>query len=174
MAANAGNGILILSALALQGLSLFTLPLIVALGILFGPLAGLLTSRLYSGIEWTVGRRLQGTATRDLLYQVFTWSFLPLGFAALLESAFLLILSDCTSATLLVASLPSLFVAFLCVRNYCSNMIAVHRVTRKRGAAGIVATLILFLIVIIGGACLIAIAVKYGTGDYLKVLLLLS
>jgi hypothetical protein len=174
MALNAFSGILILSALALQCLPLFTVPLVAAIGILFGPLAGLLLSRLYSGLEWTVGRRLKGTGSRDLLYGILTWSFLPLGFAALLESVILLSLRGYTSATLIAASLPSLFIVFLCVRNYFSNVIAVHHVTRKRGAVGILVTLLLFLLVIIGAACLMALAVKYGTGDYLKMVLLLS
>jgi hypothetical protein len=174
MALNALNGILILSALALQCRPLFTAPLVAVLCILFGPLAGLLISRLYSGLEWTVGRRLKGAGSRDLLHGILTWSFLPLGFAVLLESAILLILRGYTIATLIAASLPSLFIAFLCVRSYCSNVIAVHHVTRKRGAAGILVTLLLFLLVIIGAACLVALAVKYGTGDYLKMILLLS
>jgi hypothetical protein len=174
MAVNAFSGILILIALALQWMPLFSVSLVAALGILFGPLAGLLLSRLYSGLEWTVGRRLKGAGSRDLLYRILTWSFLPLGFAALLESVILLSLRGYTSATLIAASLPSLFAAFLCVRNYCSNVIAVHHVTRKRGAVGILVTLILFLLVIIGGACLIALAVQYCTGGYLKTLLLLS
>jgi hypothetical protein len=174
MALNALNGTLILSALALQCRPLFTVPLVAALGILFGPLAGLLFSRLYTWLEWTVGRRLKGVGSRELLYGILTWSFLPLGFAALLESAILLSLRGYTSATLVVASVPSLFIVFLCVRNYFSNVLAVQHVTRKRGTVCILVTLTLFSLVLIGGACLIALAVKYGTGDYLKMVLLLS
>ncbi|MCM2359153.1 MAG: hypothetical protein NDI77_13470 [Geobacteraceae bacterium] len=165
---NAVNGLFAVAAIFLPMLSLFTTSLVALLTILFGPLAGFTVSSLYSRVEWTVGRRLGGTASLDELYRLFAWSFLPAGCAALLYSLILLTLNEPSPATEFLAAIPSLFLLCCAFRNYCANVIVTHQFTRARGSASIVLTLALFLVLIAGGVGFLSLLFRYGTGESLK------
>ena len=79
---NAITGVLIVLAAATLS-QMFTVTMALLLGILFGPLVGFALSSIYSRIEWFVGTKMGGKASRSDLYRIFAWSFLPLGCASL-------------------------------------------------------------------------------------------
>lgn len=168
---NAVSGMIVVLALVLPMSSLFTIPLIAVLSILFGPLVGFIVSSIYSRVEWAAGKKMGGKGSSDDLYRIFAWSFLLLGLAGLLYSAILSLFEKPTYMTSLVASIPSLVIAFLALRNYCTNIISTQEFTRKRGAASMLLTFTLFIMVIVGGIALLSIIVKYGSGKNLKWLL---
>lgn len=165
---NAITGLLIVGAISLQWLPLFTGSLVALLTILFGPLAGFTVSSLYSRLEWTVGKRLGGKAPHDQLYRLFSWSFLLIGSAALLYSLILITLEKPATATELVATTPSLVIFCCAIRNYYANVIAIQQFSRLRAGIGIVVTLGLFLILIIGSGGYLYLFSEYGTQDCQK------
>jgi hypothetical protein len=155
-------GLLIVAAISLQWLSLFTGPLVALLTILFGPLAGFTVSSLYSRVEWTVGKRLGGKSTHDELYRLFAWSFLLIGFAALLYSLFLITLEKSSAVSELVAAIPSLVIFCCAIRNYYANVSAIQHFSRVRACICIVLTLVLFLILIAGSGEFLGLFSEYG------------
>jgi hypothetical protein len=165
---NAVNGLLVVSALTLPMLSLFTTLLVVLLTILFGPFVGFIVSSLYSRIEWTVGRRLGGRASLEEIYRLFAWSLLPAGYAALLYGLIQLTLKEPSTATEIVASIPSVVIFCCAIRNYCSNIIAVQQFTRVRGIVSVVLTFFLFLILVVGGLGFLSLLFSYGAGETMK------
>ncbi len=171
---NAVNGVLMVTAAAMTMLPLFKGSLVALLGILFGPLAAFLVSSLYSRIEWTVGRRLQGKASLDDIYRISAWSSVPMGFACMLYSLLLLPLKNSGPATLLVASIPSLAIAFCAVRNYLCNFLFVQQFTRVRGVVSILLTLVFFIIVMAGGMALFSLFIRYVASEGLKTTFWLS
>jgi hypothetical protein len=168
---NALAGLLVVAAISLPWLSLFTGTLVGAMTMLFGPLAGFTVSSLYSRVEWTVGKRLGGNASHDELYRLFAWSFLPMGSAALLYALILLTLKKPSVATELVVSIPSLAILLCAVRNYGAGVIISQQFTRTRGAISIVVTLVLFLILIAGGGACLSLLFEFGLDDSLWSLL---
>ncbi len=168
---NALNGIVFTTALAMLMLPFFTPSLVILIGVLFGPLAGFVISSLYPRLEFTAGARLRGKATLDDIYRIFAWSFLPIGFAALLYSFILMPFKKPGITTTIILAIPSLIMACFAIRNYCSNIVAVQQFTRKRGAFDIVLTFILFLIVIGGGVGILSLLTRYYSGDSLSCIL---
>lgn len=132
-------------------LPLFTGLLVALLGILFGPFVSFMISSIYSRIEWTVGRRLGGSAALEDLYRIFAWSFLPLGFTCLLYGFILFLLIEPKCPTILVELTPPIVVLLWCTWSYCLNIVAVQRFTRIKGAISLVLTFFLFLVIIAGG-----------------------
>jgi hypothetical protein len=133
-------------------LSFLTPRLAALLVILFGPLIGFVLSSLYPRIEWFVGAMLGGKAPIGDLHLVFTRSFLPLSIALLL-CALLCPFADTLTATpktltMIAASIPSLIICYRSLRFYCSNVVALRRFTKIRGAVGVLLTFALFLVVI--------------------------
>ena len=165
---NAMNGIFVVGAIALPMQSLFTISLVVFQILLFGPLVGFVVSSLYSRVELTVGRRLGGKASFDELYRLFAWAILPVGFAALLYGLILLMLKQASTATEIIASIPSLVIFCCAIRNYCSNIIVFQQFTKTRGAVSVVLTLVLFIILIAGGIGFLSLLFRYGMGESLK------
>ncbi len=168
---NAVTGLLVVAAISLQWLPLFTGTLVGALTILFGPLAGFTVSSLYSRVEWTVGRRLGGKASHDELYLLFAWSSLPVGSAVLLYALILLMPNKPSIVTELVVSIPSLAIFLLAMRNYGASVIASQQFTRTRGVISIVVTLVFFLILVAGGGTCFSLIFKFGPGESLWSLL---
>jgi hypothetical protein len=165
---NAVTGLLLVAAISLPWLSLFTGSLVALLTLLFGPLVGFTVSSLYSRVDWTVGRRLGGKASPDELYRLFTWSFLPMGFAVLLYSLILISIDKSSAATKLVTLIPSLVFFFCAIRNYCSNIIATQQFTRIRGGINIAVTFVLFLVLIAGCGAFFYLFSEYGMQNCLK------
>lgn len=165
---NGVNGVAAVTALTMTVQSFFTVSLIALIGLLFGPLAGLVVSSLYSRIEWTVGARLGGKASRDEIYRIFAWSFVPVGFALLLYVLILLPFNKTTTLTSLVASIPSLIIVGFAVRSYCSNIIAAQKFTWARGITNTILTFILFLLVCTGGIVSLSLLYQYGSGENLR------
>jgi hypothetical protein len=165
---NAMAGLFIVAAISLQWLSLFTGSLVALLTILFGPLAGFTVSSLYSRVEWTVGNRLGGKSTHDELYRLFAWSFLPIGFAALLYALILFTLEKSSTVIELVAAIPSLVIFCCAIRNYYANVIAIQQFSRVRACICFVVTLVLFLILIAGSGGYLYLFSEYGMQDCQK------
>ncbi len=165
---NGVNGVLVMAAVTVSMLSLFTPSLVVILTILFGPFVGFTVSSLYSRVEWAVGRRLGGKASLDEQYRLFAWSLFPVGLAVLLYGLILLPLTNPSTATEIAAAIPSVIIFCCAVRNYCSNIIAAQQFTRGRGIASTMLTLVLFLVLIAGGIACLWLFCEYGTGDGLK------
>ena len=78
---NALNGMLVVAALFIPMPSFFTFPLVALLTVLFGPFFGFNISSIYSRVEWRVGRTLGSKASREDLYNLFAWSYLPAALA---------------------------------------------------------------------------------------------
>lgn len=165
---NAMTGLLIVAAISLLWLPLFTGSLVALLTILFGPLAGFTVSSLYSRVEWTVGKRLGGKASHDELYRLFSWSFLPMGYAALLYTLILITLEKHSTVIELVASIPSLVIFFCSIRNYSANVVAIQQFSRIRAGISIAVTLVLFLVLIAGSGGFLYLFSEYGMQDCQK------
>lgn len=167
---NAVTGSLLVLAAAVAMAPLFSNTLVVLLGILFGPLVGFLVSSTYPRIELAVGRRMGGKASLDELYRIFAWSFLLIGFASLFYSLLLKLVQNPGIIAGFLLSVPSLALVLLAARSYWSNMIAGHRLTRARGSAVLVITLILFIILIVGCGATVSLLYKYGASENIKAL----
>jgi hypothetical protein len=155
MAVNAINGMLVMTALWIQMSYMFTVPLIVTIGFLFGPFFSFIVSSTCSRIQWFVGGRMGSPASYNDIYRIFAWSFLPLSVMALLNS---LVLIQFYKPGLLLGSvtlLPFILIALLGVRNYCSNIIALHQFMRLRGAACLT---LAFLLILSAFMCLLLVA----------------
>lgn len=158
---NAATGMFLVAAISLLGLPPFTGLLVVALTLLFGPLAGFVISSLYSRVEWVVGKRLGGKASHDELYRLFAWAFLPIGFAALLFSSIRSFLDKPSSGLQLLAAIPTLLLFFFAIRNYCANTIVVQQFSRIRGSISIFVSCVLFLMLVIGCSGLFSLFMEY-------------
>jgi hypothetical protein len=165
---NAVIGMCFVAAIALPLLSLFTALLVALLILIFGPLVGFILSSLYSRVEWTVGRRLGGKASLGELYRLFAWSFLPVGFVALLYGLFMLCIQNPSTATEIVVSIPFLVIFCCAVRMYCSNIIATQEFTRARGTISIILSFVLFLVLVAGGAGFLSLLFSLDTGECMK------
>jgi hypothetical protein len=174
VAVNAVNGVALMTAMTLALLPMFTPALVLVLAILFGPLIAFAISSLYARIEWTVGRRLGGQTCLEDIYRIFAWSCLPLGFAALLARIILLALDEPDLTTAFAVSIPALIIALLAVRTYCANLVRAQQFSRVKGGVSLVLTLVLFLIVIAGLACILMLFFRYGAGDFLQTVLSLN
>jgi hypothetical protein len=169
---NAVNGMLLMTALWIQMSFMFTVPLIITIGVLFGPLFGFIVSSGYSRVNWFIGRRLGSPASYNDLYRIFAWSFLPFSFAALLTSMVFLQFDKPDPSASAAILVPLIIICILTVRNYLSNIAAIHQFTWLRGATSTVLSFILTLC-----AFLLAIAVAFlllgGAVDELKEFILL-
>lgn len=163
--ANAVSGLFFVTAIFLSWLPLFTGQLVASLAILFGPLAGFITSSLYSRVEWEVSHWLGGKASRDELYRLFAWSFLSMGFAALLYALILIVLEEPSTVIQLLVAIPSLVIFFCSIRSYCANIIAVQQFSRIRGGINLFVSFVLFLLLVAGGGGILYLYLQYGLQD---------
>ncbi len=165
---NGVNGVLVIAALSISMLSLFTPTLVALLAILFGPLAGFTVSSLYARVGCAVGRRLGGKASLDEQYCLFAWSSFPVAVAVLLYGLILVPLAKPSPLTQIIAAIPSVTIFCCAVRNYCSNLVAVQQFTRKRGIASTLLTLVLFFVLVAGGVSCLWLFCEYGAGEGVK------
>jgi hypothetical protein len=170
VAVNAVNGIAAMTALAMTMIPIFTLPLVVLMGVLFGPLVCFIVSSIYPRIEQKVGAILGGKATLADLYRIFAWSFLPVGFAGMLFSLILAQLKNPGATTLIVASVPSIAIAGLAARNYCSNVAHAHQFSRTRSFASIIVTFILFVLLTAAVIILFRLLISYCAEEDIRIM----
>jgi hypothetical protein len=147
---NAVSGVVIVLASALMP-QLFTIPLIVSLSILFGPLVGFAISSIYSWIAWFIGKRMGGKASRDDVYRVFAWSFLMLSVSVLFYSIILFVFRNAGQTTTIVLSILSIVLALLALRNYFSNIMHIQQFTWIKNTAYILCVFVFILVVIAYG-----------------------
>ena len=165
VAVNAINGIFLMIALWVQMQQMFTVSLIITIGILFGPLAGFIISSTYSRVEWLVERTLNGRAARDELYRLFSWSLLPLSFVALINSIILIKIGAASGLANAAILLPTVIALMLTLRNYCVNLSAIQRFSVTRGAAGLFLATISWLIVMCLGLAVLSLVISFGSGQ---------
>lgn len=157
MTVNAINGTLLMTTFLLQLRTFVPISLMLLLAVLFGPFAGLAIPIIYTRIELWVGKKLGGKASFDDLYRIFAWAFFPAGLAlALSKFIILLFINNGTLKQGDSISFPPLpeimtflcFLGILCfaIRNYCTNVISVHQISKHKGALSILITLVLFVI----------------------------
>lgn len=168
VAVNAVNGMLVIGAIGLLMKASFTLPLITALAVLFGPLAGFVVSSIFCRVEWRVGRKLGGEASFAEIYRLFAWAFLPAGFAALLYALLLTALKDASTETELLAALPSLALFCCASRNYCANIISCQKFSRVRGVMSVILSNVIFILIIAIAIGCLSLLFKLGVGEGLK------
>jgi hypothetical protein len=172
---NAVSGMVLVAVPTMFLLSVSTLTLAALLVILFGPLIGFFCSSLYSRLEWFVGTRLGGKASRDDLYRIYAWAFLPLSLALLfylllcLFGHALKVLPE--TVTMIAASIPSLIIGYCSLRNYCLNVITAQQFTRIRVAVSIFLTFALFLTVTSAVVGILWLFSEYGMSEGLKSML---
>jgi hypothetical protein len=165
---NAMYGILVLAAISLQLLQMFTPSLVMIAVILFGPLAGFIVSSLYTRVEMSVGRRLGGGSSLGELYGLFAWSFIPAGLAMLLYTLLVSILDTTSTAVDLIISLPVCALLVCGIRNYTTNIISIQRFRLVRGVVNIILSFILFLVLIAGCLGFLSFLFSYEMGDCVK------
>jgi hypothetical protein len=166
---NALTGMLLVLAAALTTAGLFSPGLILAGTILFGPLLGFAVSSTYARIEWTVGRRMGGDASHELLYRIFACSFLPAGIAAVLYIVTLFFIKDPGLVAYTVAGLLPIALIILSARAYCAGIIAAQRFNGLRGIACLVTTCLLFGVLIFGWGVLLILLYKYTLNESLRI-----
>jgi len=168
---NAVNGVAIVPAVAIWCPLPLTGSVVVLLALLLGPLAGFSVPSIYVRIERAVGNYLGGKASLDYLYRLLAWSFLPLALAMLFYS---LIPSKETGTVVnILVSIPFLGIAACSVSNYWYNVFEAQGVTRTRAAVGIMITLIVFVVVVVASAGVLALLFSYGISEDMKALIVM-
>ncbi|MBU1052480.1 MAG: YIP1 family protein [Proteobacteria bacterium] len=161
VAINAINGALMMTFLFLRT-SFVSVPFALLLGALFGPLMGIIITLIYPRIELWVGQKLGGKASFDDLYRIFAWSFLPAALAKVLTDLVIKLYLPTTITMnknvsidvfiytpLCIFLLKLCFLIILCfaIRNYCSNVISAHQLSKTKGIMSVLITFILFVII---------------------------
>jgi hypothetical protein len=159
---NAINGMLVMTAVWSMWHSMFTISLILVIGVLFGPFFSFIISSSYSRVQWFIDRRLGGVASYNDHYRIFAWSFLPVSIVALLN---ILVLNqfdkpDCLES--LAIMLPLIMVIILAKINYIVSVVKINQFTWGRGAISIIIAALFFLILL--ACCLTALFLLMG-GD---------
>ncbi|MBU3946630.1 MAG: YIP1 family protein [Proteobacteria bacterium] len=156
---NAINGVLIVTSLFLLT-SFVSVPFVLLLGALFGPLMGIIITSIYPRIELWVGQKLGGKASFDDLYRIFAWSFLPAALARVIAELVvklylpttitidrMSIFFIFTPLCILLIRLCFLIILCFAIRNYCSNVISAHQLSKIKGLISVLITFILFVII---------------------------
>jgi len=140
---NAFNGALVGIGAALCMGELLTPKLILALGLLLGPLLAFIVSSVYARAEFLVGKGLGGKAQLNQLYRLGTWALTPVGYALLLYFGLLIWLNPQGWWGLWLA-LPSLLILTISVRTYFLNQRIVQQFSRFRALICFVFAFVLF------------------------------